>query len=1542
MAAIVGSSRRKRATRQFGKIFRFESPLPPLLLTIVFILSIFANTSSGRSGFRDDPRPGYRPAAQAIRGAKIHPTPDAKDAIPNGTLVIRNGLIEAVGPVDQIVIPDDAEVIDGKGLIVTAGWIDLHAVLGASPSIAARSAAGAPIPLKYSEYALAHTPEDDRRGITPEYLAATALEPTDAIVKERRALGFTDLIAAPGGSIASGVSVLTDLSGLPRRESIVKPTVALQISLKPPGDRVSVHSDDHRPAPGGRSRSKALAFDYPMSLMGVVAHLRQAMIDAERDHELDRFPVASARRPFDPALKALHSARTKVLPVWWEADSRDEIHRVLDLAEEFGTTASIIGGREAWKVADRLKAKDVAVVLRLNFADEPKAVPSSAEYRKLSPLERGEPLRLRSDKKAKWKEQVACAKKLAAAGVRFGFSTDGLSRVDQFPAKLNLLIAAGLSREAALDALTRRAAEIAGVGDKLGTLEVGKLGHVVVATAPPGDESAKIRYVLIDGEKFELNAGTSPRKISSQTKTDAPPSAPKRESSASTTQSDFASKNDSDSKKGKTSSTNPEAGAPSPRSDEKKAALPKPDEKKTGAPKTEETKAASATSATKPSDAKPQADPKASRSDQASKESIKEKEKDQVESKAATASAKPKNEAEPPFEDVATELDEDREPKIKTGGNVFIKNATILTVNKGTIPKGSILVRGGKIAEVGPNLAAPEGIKIIDAAGMVAMPGIIDTHSHISIQGGVNEISLSIVPEVRVRDVVTGDEPAIYRALAGGVTIARLLHGSADVIGGQDAVIKLRHGAPGRELLMKDVPQGVKFALGENVTRRIGRFPNTRMGVEAVLERAFEEARAYREEWNSYGAAKAKGTNPPPPRRDLRLEALAGVLDGSIKVHTHCYRADEILTLLRVAARHGVKIQSLQHVLEGYKVAAEIAEHGASCSTFSDWWAYKVEAFDAIPYNAALLTEAGASVCIKSDDEELMRHLALEAAKMVRYGDLSEKTAMEMITINPARQLGLDARVGSIEVGKDADIAIFNGHPFDAFSRCEMTLVDGEVYFQRGEKFRPRGETAAMPAPSALSRAKAFDVPINPKGVYAIVDATLHPVSGPDVAHGTIVVAAGKIAAIGGSDTPIPQGATVVQAKGLDVWPGMFDASTVLGLFEIGSLPETQDHSDSATIQPELLATSALRVDSALIPVTRANGVLSAFLQPDGGLIAGQGGIIGLGGWVPAEMVRSERAALVVNIPTYVPASVRARSRAIDPEAGDPNAKRRERLDEIKRQFRAAIEYDRVRTALAAKGRSTRPDPRLEALAPYARGEKIVLLRADRAVEIFDALALVKEFKLKAIVTGGLEAWKTAEALKAAKVPVIVAGVLRLPDNPSDPYDAPYANPARLRAAGVPFAIASNSGGPNQATAPRNLPYDAATAVAFGLSEADAIQAVTLGPARLLGVADQFGSLEVGKRADLVVTAGHLLQPTTDVKVVLIDGKPIPPQSRQTRLYAEYRRRLAEIRAGSAKTGTDHVVKRPAPVPAANPSPPTTSGASSPASTVLPGPAARR
>ena len=401
----------------------------------------------------------------------------------------------------------------------------------------------------------------------------------------------------------------------------------------------------------------------------------------------------------------------------------------------------------------------------------------------------------------------------------------------------------------------------------------------------------------------------------------------------------------------------------------------------------------------------------------------------------------------------------------ETGQDILIKNATVLTASHGTLQNTDILVRKGKIAAIGKNLKAPENVRIIDATGKWVMPGIIDCHSH-SMLDAINEGTYSVTSMARTSDVLDPTDVAIYRELAGGVTTANLLHGSANSIGGQNTVVKLKYGHPIEDFIFPGAPPGIKFALGENPKRsnftlpgQPRRYPATRMGVAEVIRDAFTRARDYKKTWDEYRAATANGEkNLIPPRRDLQLEPLVEVLEGKRFVHSHCYRADEILMLIGIANEFGFKIRTFQHALEGYKVAKEIAEHGAGASIFTDSWAYKIEAYDAIPYNAVIMTRAGVSVSVNSDSDERARRLNIDAAKLMKYGEMTEEESLKTITMNPALQLGIQDRVGSIDVGKDADITIWNLHPFSTASRVEATIIDGEVLFDRQADLARRAE----------------------------------------------------------------------------------------------------------------------------------------------------------------------------------------------------------------------------------------------------------------------------------------------------------------------------------------------------------------------------------------------------------------------------------------------------------------------------------------------------
>ncbi|MEF8796634.1 MAG: amidohydrolase family protein [Salinivenus sp.] len=380
----------------------------------------------------------------------------------------------------------------------------------------------------------------------------------------------------------------------------------------------------------------------------------------------------------------------------------------------------------------------------------------------------------------------------------------------------------------------------------------------------------------------------------------------------------------------------------------------------------------------------------------------------------------------------------------------LIQDATVLTVTNGTIENGDILVRDGDIAEIGQDLSAPSGVETYDAGGEFVMPGIIDAHQHFALSN-VNEATNPVTAEVGVGDVLDPYDVGLYRGLAGGVTAAHVMHGSANPIGGRNETIKLRYGATNPDALkMEGAPRTVKFALGENPTRVHGQGrdiqPSTRMGVEQVIRDALTEARRYQEAKNAY----QNGEQDRPPEHSERLEVLAGVLSGDIIVHAHSYRADELVMLMNVLEDFGVQDVVFQHVNEGFKVAPELAafgDDGAGASVFSDWWAYKFEVYYSTAYNAAILTENDVVTSLNSDIPGEQRDMYLQAAKTKRYGDLTDREALSLITINPARQLGIADRTGSIEEGKDADLAIFSEHPLSVYTKPQRTYVDGVVRF---------------------------------------------------------------------------------------------------------------------------------------------------------------------------------------------------------------------------------------------------------------------------------------------------------------------------------------------------------------------------------------------------------------------------------------------------------------------------------------------------------------
>lgn len=384
---------------------------------------------------------------------------------------------------------------------------------------------------------------------------------------------------------------------------------------------------------------------------------------------------------------------------------------------------------------------------------------------------------------------------------------------------------------------------------------------------------------------------------------------------------------------------------------------------------------------------------------------------------------------------------------------LVIKNATLLTTTHGRIEHGSVYVKDGKIIAFGTKVNTPASATVIDAEGKYVTPGIIDPHSHMALDDDVNEATSPVVPQMMMKDAFDYTDKAIYRALAGGVTSSLLLHGSADMIGGQAVVIKTKYGLDRDQMLFPGAPQSIKFASGENPKRVFGdkkQLPSTRMGNFEVMRDAFTQAKDYQRQWAEYDEKLKRGDkNATMPKKDLKLEALLQVLQGKMLVQIHCYRADEFLTEIAIANEFGYKIRAFHHALEAYKVPEALAKNDIAIATFADWWGYKYEAWDAIPWNAVMAMRAGVRVAIKSDSDDYMRRLNQEAAKTMRYGGATEDEAMKMLTINPAWIIGVDEKTGSIDVGKDADLVMWSGYPLSTAGVPEKVWIDGDLYFDR-------------------------------------------------------------------------------------------------------------------------------------------------------------------------------------------------------------------------------------------------------------------------------------------------------------------------------------------------------------------------------------------------------------------------------------------------------------------------------------------------------------
>ena len=847
---------------------------------------------------------------------------------------------------------------------------------------------------------------------------------------------------------------------------------------------------------------------------------------------------------------------------------------------------------------------------------------------------------------------------------------------------------------------------------------------------------------------------------------------------------------------------------------------------------------------------------------------------------------------------------------------VVLKGATLVTVTRGTIPNGTIVLRDGKIAALGANVPTPAGAEVIDVTGKFISPGIIDCHSHIA-NDDINEGGTTVSSMTGMRDVLDPTDINIYRDLAGGLTTANILHGSANPIGGKNAVIKLRWGKTRAEdLVFEGAMPGIKFALGENPKDlRQGqitgprRYPVTRMGVEYVIRDAFTRAKAYQKAWQDYDGKKGTVADALPPKRDLQLEPLVEILEGKRLVHAHSYRADEILMLIRLADEMGFKIATFQHVLEGYKVAKEIAAHGAGASTFSDWWAYKIEAADAIPHNAAIMVRKGVLTSLNSDSAELARRLNTEAAKSIRWGGLTEDEAFALVTINPAKQLRIDNRVGSLETGKDADVVVWTHHPLSAYAIADRVYIDGTLYYDRvSEDARltalkkekadlaaaestgrgrsvtgtePRDDASpvvSVPAPEVSARTTGTAGQSPATGpVWAIINAKIHPITSPTIERGTIVIRGNKIQAIG-ANVQVPAGAKTVDAAGADVYPGFINARTTLGLNEPGPRGY-EDINEMHDYNPQLPTRVAYHSESDSIPVARANGITTAAVVPSGGIFGGEVAIMNLDGWTWEEATLKPNAAIEFNFPSIGGGGGRGGRGG----GGAPGTtfeqvrkQRDDRLAEISKTFALARAY--------AKGGPDKPkDLVLEALVPVVEGRLPLLTNVSGDANIRDAVMFAEREKVKIIIAGATDAALVAPLLKEKNIPVIIGSVLTTPSREDAFHAATYQAAGELAKAGVKVAFSTSD-----AAYVRNLPFHAAMSVAWGLDRTEALKALTINAAEMLGIADRVGSLETGKDANLFISKGDPLEPRSEITRVVIQGKDVGLDNKHLALYQKY------------------------------------------------------
>ena len=897
---------------------------------------------------------------------------DAQTIIKDATLLIKDGKILSAGT--GIAVPQGAVVIDCSGKYIYPSFIDLYSGYGV-----ARPQQQNDPNRSFGDYQNASNTKGAyswNQSLKPETDASRLFNADNGTAKDLRSAGFGMVLTHQQDGIARGTGVLVALADEKENFTIIKERAAAFYSFD---KGVSTQ-------------------DYPTSLMGAIALLRQTYLDAQW------YKTKPATEGTNMSLEAWNDEQN--LPQIFDAGDKWNDLRAVKIANEFGVQYIIKGGGNEYQRLDDIKDSKASFILPLNF---PQAIdvedPDDARIVSFAVMKH-------------WEMAPLQPGMFEKAGIAFSFTSSGLKNTGDFISNIRTAIKNGLSEGRALDAITKAPAMQAGIYDKAGSIDPGKIANFLITSGPLFDEKSVVFQNWVQGKKYIVNNGGWNDYRGNYTLT--------IKDNNTNRQYDVVIK-----------------GTPSSLSSTMQA---KGDTVKTDLNISVNNNIVKLTWSAAADSSKLNSlsgminNTAWAGNGFSSSGNTLNWNMQYVSAYKETPDTSKKDE---------TKNTVDKTIRYPLSGygftvlpkqeDILIKNATVWTnENDGILQNTDVLIKNGKIAAVGKNLSAGNA-KVIDGTGKHLTAGIIDEHSHIAADGGVNECSQSVTAEVRITDIINPDDIQIYRQLAGGVTSAHVLHGSCNTIGGQTQLIKLRWGRNAEDVKFQNWDGFIKFALGENVKRSNGvlyntRFPDTRMGVEAVLMDAFQRAKDYINQ-------------PAGKRRDLELDALAEILNSKRFITCHSYVQSEINMLMHVADSMGFKVNTFTHILEGYKVADKMKARNINASTFSDWWAYKYEVVDAIPYNMALLTKVGVNVAVNSDDAEQARRLNQEAAKSIKYGGLTEEQALKLCTLNPAIMLHVADRVGSIKAGKDADLVLWTDDPLSIYAKADKTLVDGIVYY---------------------------------------------------------------------------------------------------------------------------------------------------------------------------------------------------------------------------------------------------------------------------------------------------------------------------------------------------------------------------------------------------------------------------------------------------------------------------------------------------------------